>query len=378
MGRIFINNLHTLRQANTVVAIFTACISLYPVFIEKDFIKAGICLTAALIASLLRIYTDYKLQTALVTNRFIYIFTAVFYLNIMILGLYLGVWSSPDKLAVLFFCFLITALLFFINPPLFNLTLILCMVAVFIIFTILVKSKENWIYDIVNTFFAGCISLYFNWHISKLRMGLEMSANMLEEERNKYLDQSTIDELTQLNNRRDFIQTFHRYLSSYRTSDDWLCISISDIDFFKNYNDHYGHPKGDDCLRSVGDAFRKLHEIMGVYSARVGGEEFAMLWFEKDTNNVKNVVSAITGLIKEMKIPHEKSRVSEYITISMGVYVVRCGTVRSSDTQALYDFADKALYSAKGSGRNCAVIYGKEIEEYKISPEEEPQDIKGF
>jgi len=236
--------------------------------------------------------------------------------------------------------------------------------ATFILCTVLVKSTENAVYDIVGTVVAGIFSLYFCWHITKLRMGMEISTDRLEEERNKYLDQSTIDELTQLNNRRDFMQTFKRYLSTYRTSDDWLCVSISDIDFFKNYNDHYGHPMGDDCLRYVGAAFNKLKDNMGVYVARVGGEEFAMLWFEKSVSHVNEVVSCMTDLIREMNIPHEKSSVSEFITMSMGIYIEKLGA--DTDVQTLYDLADKALYNAKGSGRNCAVITGRDMEEYKI------------
>ncbi|MCL2230106.1 MAG: GGDEF domain-containing protein, partial [Treponema sp.] len=68
-------------------------------------------------------------------------------------------------------------------------------------------------------------------------------------------------------------------------------------------------------------------------------------------------------------ILHEKSKVSEYVTMSIGVYVIRCGT--HHDTKTLYDLADKALYTAKSSGRNCAIVGGDEIKEYKITPKDE-------
>jgi diguanylate cyclase (GGDEF)-like protein len=216
----------------------------------------------------------------------------------------------------------------------------------------------------MGTLVAGLISLFFTWHITKLRLGMEISANMLEEERNKYMDQSTIDELTKLKNRRDFMQTFKRYLSNYRTNDDWLCVSICDIDFFKLYNDHYGHPMGDDCLRSVGRVLTSLSENMNVYAARVGGEEFALLWFEKDAAHANEVVSTMSKMIRDMKIPHEKSKVHEFVTMSIGVYIEKCGA--SNDAKALYELADNALYTAKGSGRNCAIITGREIAQYKL------------
>ena len=363
---LFTNNLYNLRQANILVVVFAICYTIISLFIEKNFVHAGVYLAIALIALLFAVYTNYKMQTEYVNNKFIYIFTVLYYINIMVFGIYLGVFSTPDKLATIFLCFLICALLMFINSPLFDLCLTLCAMFVFIVCTVIVKSPENATYDIIGTIIAGAISLYFNWHICKLRLGLEISTNMLEDERNSYINQSTIDELTQLNNRRDFMNTFRRYLSNYRTSDDRLCIAIADIDFFKNYNDHYGHPKGDDCLRSVGRVLNKLKESMGIYTARVGGEEFALLWFEKEMSLVDNVIAAMNDMIKELEIPHEKSNVSEYVTISIGVYIERLG--ESHDMETLYDLADKALYIAKGGGRNCAIITGREIEQYRITP----------
>jgi len=255
----------------------------------------------------------------------------------------------------------------FINPPLYNLLLTVSAITVFIVCIFFVKSPVNVIYDIVDSVIAGIFSIFFNWYITKLRMGLEISTTMLEEERNKYHDQSTTDELTQLNNRRDFMSTFNRYLSNYRMSDNWLCVAIGDIDFFKNYNDHYGHPMGDVCLRSIGAVFNKLKDDMGVYVARVGGEEFAILWFEEDASHIKDIVSYLYKLVKELNIPHEKSSISEFITISVGIYIERLG--KSNEVQTLYNLADKALYEAKGIGRKCAVITGSEIERYVITPD---------
>jgi diguanylate cyclase (GGDEF)-like protein len=305
------------------------------------------------------------MQTAIVNSKFIYLFIVLFYINVIGLSTYIDIWAYQDKATALFLCFLLCALLMFVIPPLFNLCLTLGAIGVFIVCTTLVKSFENMIFDIVNMFIAGTIGLFFSWQFTKLRIGLELSANILEDERNSYFDQSTIDELTQLNNRRDFMKTFQRYLTGYRTSDNWLCIAIADIDFFKNYNDHYGHPKGDDCLRSVGSAFNTLKEEMGVYTARVGGEEFAMLWFEKDASRTDAVVTSLSNLIKQMNIPHEKSKVSNQVTMSVGVYIERVGA--SDETDTLYNLADKALYAAKKSGRNCAIISGREIVQYKIA-----------
>ena len=283
----------------------------------------------------------------------------------MLFGIYFSIWADPSKPASLVLCFFIFSLLLYINPPQFNLLLTLTAIAVFIVSTIIVKEYNIWIYDVIYVIIAGSLGLFFTWHISKLRLGLELSANELEDERNKYVDQSITDELTQLRNRRDFMHTFQRYLSNYRTSDDWLCIALADIDFFKFYNDNYGHPQGDVCLRAIGDALNWLRDDLGVYVARVGGEEFAVIWFEKDSSHVDKVINQWMETIKNLKIPHEKSKVSDFVTMSIGVYKARCGL--NHDSQVLYDLADKALYAAKGGGRNCAIITGDDIKQYKIT-----------
>jgi diguanylate cyclase (GGDEF)-like protein len=366
INKLFMDNLRNLYHASTIIAVFAGCFTVLSMVMDKDIFKAGFCLMTALIALFMAFFTYYKLQTSYANNRFIYILTAIYYANAMSLGIFLGVWASPDNLATIYLCFLICLLLMFINPPQFNLCLTISAIIAFTVSTIYVKSYDNWIPDIVNTLIAGSISLYFTWHISKLRLGLELSTTMLENERDDYFDQSTIDELTRLKNRRDFQQTFKRYLSNYRTSDTWLCVAILDIDFFKFYNDHYGHPGGDECLRSVGRVLNSLKETHDIYSARVGGEEFALLWFETEISHVDVVVSHLQKLIKELKIPHEKSKILPYVSISIGVFVERCGV--STDTQSMYDMADKALYNAKEGGRNCAVITGSTFEQYKITP----------
>jgi diguanylate cyclase (GGDEF)-like protein len=176
----------------------------------------------------------------------------------------------------------------------------------------------------------------------------------MEDERNNYFNQSTVDELTQLKNRRDFMNTFQRTLTNFRQSDNFLCIAILDIDFFKRYNDCYGHPKGDECLHNIGNAFKDLQNNLNIYAARVGGEEFAFIWFEKEAANAYNVASLLNTAIYDLNIPHEKSDVAPCVTVSVGIHVVRCGT--SEDINTLYNSADKALYVAKKNGRNRAVI----------------------
>jgi len=367
MSNIFNNNLLNLRHGNTILAIFAGCFAFFPLVFQNNIIKTAVFLGVAFIAMIISFIANYLMQLINVRKRVIYTLISLFYVNLVVFGTYLGVWTNREGTAAIFGCLLICSLLLFVNPPQFNLCLTISALVIFITSSIILKPQHIWIFDIFNTFVAGALSVYFSWHITKLRMGLELSAYQLEDERNKFVDQSITDELTQLKNRRDFNQTFQRFLSNYRASDDWLCIALADIDFFKFYNDHYGHPKGDDCLRGIGQALNEL-SALGVYAARVGGEEFALLWFEKDPTHVDKVISHWAESIRSLKILHEKSKVNEYVTMSIGVYVIRCGS--HNDTQTLYDLADKALYTAKSSGRNCAIVCGDEIKQYKITPKD--------
>jgi diguanylate cyclase (GGDEF)-like protein len=375
MNNIFLNNLRSLRQVNTIIAVFAAVLSVFPLVFENNITKSVFFLASALVALLLTFWAHYKIQTAFANSKFVYyILTVLFYANLMLFAIYLSVWSYPGILAPVFFFFYISSLLLFVYPPIFNSCLTLGGMFCYIVSIFINTDSHHLLFGVVNVMLAGVLGLYFSWYITKLRLGMELSAVEIEKERNQYFDQSIIDELTQLKNRRDFKQTFQRYLFNYRSTDDWLCVSLLDIDFFKLYNDNYGHPMGDDCLRGVGRVLNSLMDSMSVYTARVGGEEFAMLWFEQDPAHVDVVVFQLQQLIKSLKIPHEKSKVSQYVTVSIGIHIERCGA--SDDVQTIYDLADKALYTAKESGRNCAIVSGNGIEQYKITPAEQQTAVQ--
>jgi diguanylate cyclase (GGDEF)-like protein len=334
------------------------CFSFYPIVFEHNVFKAGIYIIAALIALLLFVFSSYRLKRLKEGKspgkRVIYLLMVLFYIDLMLFGIYLGVWSNPDETAAIFMVFLIGALFPFINPPPFNFCLSLSACLVFSVSAVLFKTPNLWISDLVNAFLALVIGLILGWQNSMSRIRLALNASALENERDSFYKLSTIDELTQLKIRRDFTQTFQRFLVNYRQADNFLYVAIMDIDYFKNYNDYYGHPKGDDCLRAIGKTLKDLQSSMGIYAARVGGEEFALLWFAEDPANADSVTVLVSRKIHDLNIPHEKSTAAPYVTVSIGVHIVKCGD--SYDMHALYDLADKALYAAKGKGRNCAVV----------------------
>jgi len=355
---VFSKNIYSLRKINAVVAAILTGFLFVPLFIDKNLTTTLFFIGTSVIAMLLYIFIRFKYRRTNeerdVKKKLVYILICLYYINVISFGIYLDVWSHPENTAGAFLAILICALLLFNIPPLFHYCLTICSIVTFIIIVCIVKNPSEKCVDIPYVLLAGTISLILNWHVIMTRLSLASFADKMKEERNSYFDQSTIDELTQLKNRRDFLNTFQRALTSHRQKDNFLCIAILDIDYFKNYNDYYGHPKGDECLRNIGRVLKELQNNMNIYAARIGGEEFALVWFEKDAYNAQNVAEMINEMVRRLNIPHEKSCAAPYVTASIGIHVLPCGT--SENIDSLYSLADQALYSAKKSGRNRAVI----------------------
>jgi diguanylate cyclase (GGDEF)-like protein len=369
MQKSFIANLNNLIQINLILAGLSVLFSIFPVFVEKNAVKAAAYLvsggTALVLAYIARYFYRRQIMKNDVGRLTYHILAVTLFANIMAFGIYVGVWSNPDMLAVNFMVFLVCAFFLFSNPLVLNLTMQLTAVAVFAVSAVITKDASIWVYDIMNVTVALCVSVIFTWYITKYRLLTVLNESKLEKERNTYYDQSTVDELTKLKNRRDFMLTFQRYLTSNRGTDNFLCLAIIDIDFFKNYNDYYGHPQGDECLKMVSNALAGMRDTASVYAARIGGEEFALLWFAKERSGIDNDILRIMQMIWHLNIPHAKSGVAQRITVSMGVHIVRCGT--DGSVQAIYDMADSALYEAKRGGRNNSVVSDESGEKHRLT-----------
>ena len=160
---------------------------------------------------------------------------------------------------------------------------------------------------------------------------------------------ATLDALTQVANRRSFDafldNEWHRQLRD-RTP---LALIMIDIDFFKRYNDHFGHQGGDACLVSVARALAQTVRRAGDFVARYGGEEFAAILPNTDLDGAAAVAEALRVAVDELKLPHPASECGSCVTLSLGVasWIPQSGQSAS----ALLAAADEALYSAKRNGR---------------------------
>jgi two-component system, chemotaxis family, response regulator WspR len=123
-----------------------------------------------------------------------------------------------------------------------------------------------------------------------------------------------------------------------------------DIDHFKQYNDNYGHQEGDACLVQISQALSSLIDAEHDLIARFGGEEFVCVVRRRNTDEVVQIAERLREAVASLKIPHEYSSVSPYVTISLGV--ASCKPDVQTDHSKVVALADSALYMAKSSGRN--------------------------
>lgn len=182
---------------------------------------------------------------------------------------------------------------------------------------------------------------------------LEHENRQLQRASEELRDLSISDALTTLGNRRHFdLMLDQEWMRGMRSATP-ISLVLIDIDYFKNYNDSYGHQAGDECIRLVAQKVRGVAKRPGDTSARYGGEEFALLLADTDAADAVTIAEICRECVQSLHIPHMQSTVCDVVTISAGVATI----VPNGETsrKALIEAADKALYRAKSGGRNRVV-----------------------
>jgi diguanylate cyclase (GGDEF)-like protein len=175
----------------------------------------------------------------------------------------------------------------------------------------------------------------------------------LEESNRKLSALSATDGLTGIANRRRFDETFAQEWNRAARTGQTLALILFDVDLFKNYNDHYGHLKGDDCLRKVAQLLHGHARRSGDLVARYGGEEFAFMAPGMNDEAIFALAETIRKALECLEIPHAMSPLSR-VTISAGVAVRVPGF--GDSPESLVTLADQALYRAKREGRNRTIL----------------------
>ncbi|MDX2425346.1 MAG: diguanylate cyclase [Cycloclasticus sp.] len=179
--------------------------------------------------------------------------------------------------------------------------------------------------------------------------------NSLEASKKQLFALSIKDGLTQLFNRRHFDEVGLLKTNEAKRLKSTMHLLMIDVDFFKPYNDHYGHPAGDEALISIASTLLKTLRRSTDLIFRVGGEELAVILLGDDTENLNKISQSVHDAINALAIEHAKSPIKKQLTVSIGIASLKPLSNETFDD--LYNKSDKALYLAKQSGRNKTAIY---------------------
>jgi len=161
---------------------------------------------------------------------------------------------------------------------------------------------------------------------------------------------SITDTLTQLYNRRHFTSIFEKEKARAHRENKTFAFLMMDLDFFKRYNDTYGHQAGDEVLRGVAQTMIDTFKRPGDFCFRLGGEEFGILYSAEDEAGCETIAQSLCQNIEDMKILHKHNKASEFVTTSLGLVILHPDN--NIDMDEIISKSDDELYKAKDSGRN--------------------------
>ncbi|GMO59884.1 MAG: hypothetical protein Ta2G_19940 [Termitinemataceae bacterium] len=312
------------------------------------------------------------------TERTVVITFSIFIAGCATFSLLVYAFFQSDYVCRFLIVFLSFQIVFILGPTI-NLILNMLLALLFLVLNtfdsgdlIFSSSVMHSNYDVMNILIASAISMTLNWYIAHVVIKGTVIQHNLQRERNRFLEDSTHDKLTGLNNRRSYDGSVEFYTSVCNHVHQTVCVLMMDVDYFKNYNDFYGHQKGDFVLQSIGKVLLEMTEEEHLFTARVGGEEFIALWTENRIEEAERVVLKLRQKINDLLIPHEKSTVSKTVTASYGLYIMRGGAGVSSAN--LYNSADTALYKAKEDGRDRIVLLDSADGTYRTVVLRSPQE----
>lgn len=211
--------------------------------------------------------------------------------------------------------------------------------------------SQNWIQDA--TFIVVFLFVIIGG-ISYLLLLRERNERLLKAANAELSLLAMNDSLTELANRRSFTEYLTRSILECRRSAKPLTLIMIDIDFFKQYNDLYGHKHGDECLIKVAQELRRCCRRSTDMVARYGGEEFAIILLNTAAKEAFYIAEGVRKGVSDLAIAHATSKVAEHVTLSLGVFsAIPTSDKHNSDWYIME--ADRRLYMAKEAGRNCCI-----------------------
>lgn len=195
---------------------------------------------------------------------------------------------------------------------------------------------------------------------------IQQLVQQLEVEKKTAQINANTDSLTGLANRRNFDQILSTEFYRLKRSGSPMSLIMLDVDYFKNFNDKYGHLAGDNCLRQIGSTLRTYVGRVTDIVARYGGEEFVALLPDTDHHGAEVLAERLRKKVEALAIPHSGSDISKFVTVSLGVVTVP--TARLTSPEQVVALADGAMYCAKKAGRNRVSVTAEnsKLEIYEI------------
>ena len=283
-------------------------------------------------------------------DRFHAIYTAYFYVTFVYL-MFGAVCDIVQSGSILFY---LAACVYIVFIPAFTkaecIGILIFQTVVVILLSIVSSMDLRMFFDVCIIQAATILLVAYQHNLAVQRVRVNMQLKRKK-------DYSEHDALTGLYNRRGLdarIKAIWPFCERNRLSVAMIAV---DVDYFKKYNDTFGHPKGDECLKTVAGILKNSAQRSTDVVTRTGGEEFIVFVQDMDEESLISLAMKIRNNLEQKQIEHAYYGVSKYVTVSMGI----AGFVPAynNDFKKLYQEADNALYLAKKNGRNCIVYDGK-------------------
>ncbi|PHS16843.1 MAG: hypothetical protein COA86_11300 [Kangiella sp.] len=237
------------------------------------------------------------------------------------------------------------------------LSILFLVVATYFLHQKIIKRLVRLNYRVLNRISGGSLNLNLkgNDEISDIAQSFNLLIEEIEEQKQSLHELSLTDGLTGIANRRSLDEHLSSVINIATKNNSHLSFLMMDIDCFKNFNDHYGHLAGDDCLKDIVNAFRNSPLRKKDFVARFGGEEFVIILPDTNSEGAEKIAKAMLKIVSSLKITHEWNSASPYVTMSIGG--ASFDPQNPISDEALLNQADQALYSAKEQGKNCFVMF---------------------
>ncbi len=357
--RVAFDNLRILYVECLVLGVLTFVSSALLMFFNYNLVK-NIVLVSTSAACFLITYISNDLKKngsdklSRTVDNIIFIFEIIFYLMVTFIGTY----YTSNYAALMVGAVLITQVSFDLTPVK-NLCLLLMGNIIFFTTGFIFKDHSVLMFDAFNIGTSSVMALIISWKKARTKYEHEESIELIERNNSQLYLSSCTDPLTGLLNRRNAFDKLEVMAARASILNKEIVCMIMDLDYFKRFNDTYGHPEGDKLLENLGSLLCTVNEKYDITISRIGGEEFMAFWILNPDISPRYVAEEIRASVKQL--PHPESDKGLFSTVSIGIYMNAAG---AEDTASkLYSNADRAVYEAKRKGRDRVEMYDNSIEE---------------